>query len=99
MSKTTGAGLGLCAVLCLLAAALPARATPQGAQASIGRKAGWKAEQPLPAARSGLAAATGADGHIYAIGGFGVDGLPAPQAEVWAFDQEARSWSAAAPLP
>lgn len=51
---------------------------------------GWTPRAPMPTARSGLAAATGPDGLVYAMGGFGVDpstnkGTPFASVEAYAF--------------
>jgi len=59
----------------------------------------WATAAPLPEGRNhmGLAALAG---RLYAVGGYGGPiSASAAAADVWAYDPEADSWSAAAPLP
>lgn len=58
---------------------------------------GWTSIPPLSTARSELAAVTGADGRIYAIGGSSAGGVSL--AIVESFDVTANSWARVAPLP
>jgi N-acetylneuraminic acid mutarotase len=52
----------------------------------------------LPTPREGLGAATGADGRVYAIGGYNLD-AGGYLAEVDAYDPVTQTWTAVAPLP
>jgi N-acetylneuraminic acid mutarotase len=57
---------------------------------------GWEYVTPLPAVRGYLAAATGLDGTIYAIGGmYGSDNY---HVDVYAYDPVANTWTPVAPL-
>jgi hypothetical protein len=62
---------------------------------SPSRKA-WITEPPMPTARYSLAAATGPDGRIYAIGGANATGV---LNVVEAFNPTTATWSTVAPLP
>jgi hypothetical protein len=55
----------------------------------------WAPVSPMPTARSGLAAVTGPDGRIYAIGGFN----NLPLATVEAYDPATGTWTTKAPMP
>jgi len=55
----------------------------------------WTARSPLPEARYALAAATGSDGTIYAIGGE----LGGPRDTVVAYDPPSDTWTTVAPMP
>ncbi|MDB5066178.1 MAG: protein kinase [Chloroflexi bacterium] len=55
----------------------------------------WAAAAPLPAPRSGLAAVTGSDGRIYAIGGF----TDHPLDTVDVYTPSTDTWTPAAPMP
>ncbi|GEM_PF-3983139 len=70
-------------------------AIPAAADAQSGGS--WATAAPMPTARAGLAAATGSDGRIYAIGGYGADGASA--AAVEAYDSTAKTWDTVAPMP
>jgi N-acetylneuraminic acid mutarotase len=56
----------------------------------------WRSAVALPAAQAFLAAATGVDGRIYALGGFDSQGL---STQVQAYDPTTNTWSTLAPLP
>jgi N-acetylneuraminic acid mutarotase len=60
----------------------------------------WSAVAPMPTARVNLAATTGPDGRIYAIGGC-TCGLPGNQTlpTVEVYDPSTNRWSTAAPMP
>jgi len=57
----------------------------------------WVARAPLPDGREYLATATGADGTIYALGGYNTS--VSPQSWVYALAPGVSSWRAVAPLP
>src|SRR5580704_2124312 len=58
----------------------------------------WVTVAPMPTARGGLAAVTGADGHIYAIGGFGgANGSELSTVE--SYSPTTNSWATKAPMP
>jgi hypothetical protein len=57
----------------------------------------WTTVAPLPTARGGLAASTGPDGKIYALGGF--DGSGQPVNAVERYDLTQGTWTQAANLP
>ena len=59
---------------------------------------GWTVIAPMPTPRDDLAAATGPDGRIFAIGGE-TGGQMAPTTVVEAYSPRQRTWSAVAPLP
>jgi streptogramin lyase/N-acetylneuraminic acid mutarotase len=65
-----------------------------GAGASTGS---WISLPDMPTPRDGLAAVTGPDGRIYAIGGEGADHVASSTVEV--YDPALNSWSTAAPMP
>ncbi|WP_371502576.1 hypothetical protein OG871_36000 [Kitasatospora sp. NBC_00374] len=58
----------------------------------------WTAAAPLPTARVGLAAVTGRDGRIYAIGGSPNEQFP-PSDVVEVYTPGTDTWETAAPLP
>lgn len=58
----------------------------------------WSARAPMPTARYGLAAVSGPDGRIYAIGGCCTAG-GAYVSTVEAYDPTSNTWTTAAPLP
>jgi N-acetylneuraminic acid mutarotase len=57
---------------------------------------GWSSGAPMPTARHDLAATTGPDGQIYAIGGYNSSGFVAT---VEAYNPSTNSWSSAPSLP
>jgi N-acetylneuraminic acid mutarotase len=60
----------------------------------------WSTVAPMPTARAGLAAATGPDGRIYAIGGCAYDhGACRSLKTVEAYDPATNTWSTVASLP
>ena len=54
----------------------------------------WTSIAPMSSARFGLAAATGPDGHIYAIGGVAVVGANSALSSAEAYDPTSQAWSA-----
>lgn len=54
----------------------------------------WRARANLPTARIGLAAATGSNGRVYAIGGVGGTSV-----DVHEYDPAANTWTARTPIP
>ena len=58
----------------------------------------WSSAPPMPTARTGLAAVTGLDGRIYAIGGSNVFG-GGHFRTVEVYDPQTSTWSTAAPMP
>lgn len=72
---------------CLVAVAAP---TPAAASGS------WSPLNPMPTARSGVAAATAPDGTVYALGGF-ANGQYLATAE--SFSPATGAWTAIAPMP
>lgn len=93
MARWLGAALGLVAALSALAGQPPALA--QGASGG----GAWSTVTSLPTPRWGLAAATGADGRIYAIGGEDPATGGMVVGEVDAYSPATNSWAAAAPMP
>ncbi len=57
----------------------------------------WSSAAPMPTARTGLAAVTGPDGRIYAIGGYNFMGGHFNAVEV--YNPLTNSWATAAPMP
>jgi N-acetylneuraminic acid mutarotase len=58
---------------------------------------GWATAAPMPTARVYLAAATGRDGRIYAIGGYNASGTPLNTVE--AYTPSTNTWATMAPMP
>jgi len=67
---------GLLVVVLLILPLVLKPSAPAGAQPSAADNGTWTAVAPMPTARFGLAATTGPDGRIYAIGGNGGNGAP-----------------------
>lgn len=78
----------------LLAVLLPAAQLALSPPVS-GSSSSWSAVASMPGPRSGLGAATGSDGRIYAVGGF--DG-EVSIAKVGAYQPSSHSWSPVGPL-
>lgn len=57
----------------------------------------WATVASMPTARSGLAAATGSDGRIYAIGGYSSKGVGVSSVD--AYTPSTNRWATVAPLP
>jgi hypothetical protein len=81
----------ICSLLALIAASLIAGS---GRHASA-QTTGWVSRAPMPTARGNLGVAAGADGLIYAIGGFATQ----PVATVEAYNPVANVWQEATSLP
>src|SRR5437870_5339440 len=63
--------------------------------------AGWSTIAPMPTPRGDLAAATGSDGRMYAIGGSDIaaNGSTLVYATAEAYAPSTNTWSTAAPMP
>jgi len=69
------------------------------AQTSAAAAGGWATLAPLPTSHSGgLAAVTGPDGHIYAIGGFSAPGTSSLNTAE-AYTPGSKTWATMAPMP
>lgn len=90
MTVTRRAVTGVSRIACLVAAC-----TSLVPGMSAKAASGWTTVAPMPTARASLAAATGADGRIYAIGGSNGTHLTTVEAYTTATD----TWTSAASMP
>src|SRR6185312_15402202 len=84
------------AVVWLLLASLMVAAGAAQAAPPLGR---WSELAPLPTGRYSLAAATGADGRIYALGGFNGRYGSGYLTTAEVYTPAINTWAAAAPMP
>src|SRR5258708_1091737 len=92
-----GAGLFSTVLFCFLPL-LSAQAQDVDVPGSL-RQTSWNPITPMPTARFGLAAAGGADGRIYGLGGGISINTPTVVPTVEAYDPETGLWNLVEPMP